>query len=85
LLSGAGAGWIVTPLDVIKTRVQAGSAGTEKTTWLGTTTKIMSQEGPTAFYKGSIPRMVCIGSLFAVAQAMYELEVGKKVVNKFTQ
>lgn len=82
LLSGAGAGWLITPCDVIKTRVQA-SATTGKMSWLATTSKIAREEGMSAFFKGSIPRMVCIGSLFAVAQAMYELQVGKNVVAKF--
>ena len=42
----------------------------------------VKQEGIKAFYKGAGPRMICIGSLFAVAQGFYELGTGKKVLTK---
>jgi len=50
-----------TPLDVIKTRMQSLDAAKYKNT-LDCARQIMTQEGPKAFYKGTLPRMsrVCL-------------------------
>jgi solute carrier family 25 (mitochondrial glutamate transporter), member 18/22 len=77
LLSGASAGLMVTPCDVIKTRLQASTG--EQVGWLKCATKIAQEEGLGAFFKGGVPRMIAIGSIFAVAQVMYELKVGDKL------
>eukprot|EP01080_Neovahlkampfia_damariscottae_P006707 gene6707-10872_t len=81
LLSGGFSGWLVTPMDVIKTRLQANKGDM---TWISCARDIYKNEGITTFFKGSVPRMICTGSLFAVAQVMYELKFGDKIINKFT-
>ncbi len=50
-----------TPLDVIKTRMQSLEASKYKNTW-DCAKQIWTNEGPKAFYKGTIPRMsrVCL-------------------------
>jgi len=50
-----------TPLDVVKTRMQSLDAAKYKNTWDCAKT-IMRNEGPKAFYKGTLPRMsrVCL-------------------------
>ncbi|KAG9334023.1 hypothetical protein JZ751_009255 [Albula glossodonta] len=69
-----------TPLDVIKTRMQGLEAHKYKNT-LDCAVQIMRQEGPAAFYKGTIPRMgrVCLD--VAIVFIIYEEVV--KVLNKF--
>lgn len=78
MISGAVAGGLSTPTDVIKTRLQNQPPGEAKMSWMECFGKV-SKEGPSAFFKGAGPRMICIGSLFAVAQGFYELGTGKKV------
>ena len=81
LLSGGFSGWLITPMDVIKTRMQAAHGEIK---WMNCAKDIYKNEGLKSFFKGSIPRMICVGSLFAVAQVMYELKIGDKLINKFT-
>jgi len=76
-LSGMAAAGVSCPFDVIKTRLQNQPAGVEKLTWTGCAKKAWRTEGQhRAFFKGVVPRMMCIGSLFATAQAFYELQFG---------
>jgi solute carrier family 25 (mitochondrial glutamate transporter), member 18/22 len=77
LLGGASAGLFVTPFDVVKTRLQASTG--EQVGWLKCATKIAQEEGLGAFFKGGVPRMIATGSIFAVAQVMYEFKVGDKL------
>jgi len=84
LLSGSLAGLSVTPMDVIKTRLQSSNAkGKEKIGFLQCTKNTYNEEGFKAFFKGGIPRMICIGAIFAVAQLVYEIQVGNKLLTKF--
>lgn len=78
MISGAVAGGLSTPTDVIKTRLQNIPAGQAKMSWMECFNSVR-QEGVSAFFKGAGPRMICIGSLFAVAQGFYELGTGRKV------
>lgn len=80
MISGALAGAFSTPTDVIKTRLQNQAPGELKMSW-AECVKNVAKEGPAAFFKGTGPRMICIGSLFAVAQGFYELGTGRKVLN----
>ncbi|XP_026877937.1 tricarboxylate transport protein B, mitochondrial [Electrophorus electricus] len=79
--AGAGAASVFgnTPLDVIKTRMQSLEAHKYKST-LDCAVQIMKHEGPTAFYKGTIPRLgrVCLD--VAIVFIIYEEVV--KVLNK---
>jgi len=63
---------MVTPLDVIKTRLQV-SGGIEKYGNItGAFQLILKEEGPAAFFKGLAPRMIVVGPLFAIAQLSFE-------------
>jgi len=79
MISGATAGAMSTPTDVIKTRLQNLPPGVAKMSWMECFNGV-KQEGVSAFFKGTGPRMICIGSLFAVAQGFYELGTGRKVL-----
>lgn len=77
-LSGMAAAGVSCPFDVIKTRLQNQPAGLKnKLSWMGCAKNAWKTEGQyRAFFKGVVPRMMCIGSLFATAQAFYELQFG---------
>lgn len=79
LVSGAIAGipaaYLVTPADVIKTRLQV-AARKGETTYTGLTDaarKIMQQEGFRAFYKGGVARVLRSSPQFGVTLAAYEV------------
>ncbi|KAJ3227128.1 mitochondrial aspartate-glutamate transporter agc1 [Clydaea vesicula] len=78
LVAGAGAGvpaaYLVTPADVIKTRLQVAARSTE-TSYNGLTdcfTKILKEEGPKAFFKGGIARILRSSPQFGVTLFCYE-------------
>lgn len=60
-LAGAASVFGNTPLDVVKTRMQGLEAARYKNTW-DCVVQIWRNEGPRAFYKGTIPRLgrVCL-------------------------
>lgn len=69
------AAYLVTPADVIKTRLQV-QARQGQQTYAGISdafTKIMREEGPRAFYKGGIARILRSSPQFAVTLAAYEV------------
>uniref|UniRef100_A0A673JKW5 Tricarboxylate transport protein, mitochondrial n=1 Tax=Sinocyclocheilus rhinocerous TaxID=307959 RepID=A0A673JKW5_9TELE len=78
-IAGAASVFGNTPLDVIKTRMQGLEAHKYKNT-VDCATKIMRQEGPAAFYKGTVPRLgrVCLD--VAIVFIIYEEVV--KILNK---
>lgn len=79
MIAGMVAGGASTPFDVVKTRLQDLPAG-QSQSWASCVKETYSNEGAGAFFKGTFPRMVCIGALFAVAQGFYELGIGKKIL-----
>uniref|UniRef100_A0A3Q3VKX7 Mitochondrial glutamate carrier 2 n=1 Tax=Mola mola TaxID=94237 RepID=A0A3Q3VKX7_MOLML len=86
-LAGGGAGSVaavaVTPLDVIKTRLQTLQKGEGEDTYRGIvdcTWRIMKREGPAAFLKGATCRALVIAPLFGIAQGVYFLGVGEAVL-----
>jgi len=83
MLAGALAGLASTPFDVIKTRIQNSKAkgGGAAPSWMSVCRNTIEVEGGSALFKGGAPRMLCIGSLFAVAQTFYELCIGDAVLN----
>jgi len=69
-----------TPLDVVKTRMQSLDAAKYKNTWDCAKT-IMTNEGPRAFYKGTLPRMSRVCLDVAITFMIYDsfMEVFNKV------
>ncbi|XP_066580656.1 mitochondrial glutamate carrier 1 isoform X2 [Amia ocellicauda] len=88
--SGCAAGSVaavaVTPLDVIKTRLQTLRKGVGEDTYSGIihcTRRIWSREGPSAFMKGAVCRALVIAPLFGIAQGVYFLGVGERILEVF--
>ncbi|XP_072290858.1 mitochondrial glutamate carrier 1 [Eucyclogobius newberryi] len=79
-MAGSIAAVAVTPLDVIKTRIQTLQKGEGEDTYRGIidcTRRIMKREGPSAFLKGATCRALVIAPLFGIAQGVYFLGVGE--------
>ena len=74
-LAGMPAAYLVTPADVIKTRlqVQARKGESTYTGMMDAAVKIMREEGPRAFYKGGVARVFRSSPQFGVTLAAYEL------------
>ncbi|XP_019959189.1 mitochondrial glutamate carrier 1 [Paralichthys olivaceus] len=86
-LAGCSAGSVaavaVTPLDVIKTRLQTLEKGEGEDTYRGIvdcTRRILRREGPAAFLKGATCRALVIAPLFGIAQGVYFLGVGEAML-----
>uniref|UniRef100_A0A674PR73 Mitochondrial glutamate carrier 2 n=1 Tax=Takifugu rubripes TaxID=31033 RepID=A0A674PR73_TAKRU len=82
-VAGSVAAVAVTPLDVIKTRLQTLQKGEGEDTYKGIidcTRRIMMREGPSAFLKGATCRALVIAPLFGIAQGVYFLGVGEAVL-----
>merc|ERR550534_817048 len=86
-LSGCAAGCVaavaVNPVDVVKTRLQVLSRGAGEDTYQGILDcfqKIMRKEGPRAFLKGSLCRVMVIAPLFGIAQTVYFLGIGETLL-----
>ncbi|XP_043944123.1 mitochondrial glutamate carrier 2 [Protopterus annectens] len=89
-LSGCIAGSVsaiaVTPLDVIKTRIQTLQKGVGEDTYSGIldcVRKIWDHEGPSAFMKGAGCRALVIAPLFGIAQGVYFIGVGEYILSHF--
>ncbi|XP_034032945.1 mitochondrial glutamate carrier 1 [Thalassophryne amazonica] len=81
--AGSVAAVAVTPLDVIKTRLQTLQKGEGEDTYRGIidcTQRIMRREGPQAFLKGATCRALVIAPLFGIAQVVYFLGVGETLL-----
>ncbi|XP_050519941.1 tricarboxylate transport protein B, mitochondrial [Daktulosphaira vitifoliae] len=76
MVAGAASVYGNTPLDVVKTRMQGLEAKKYKST-LDCMVKIWKNEGPTAFYKGTVPRLsrVCldVGITFMIYDSFMDL------------
>ncbi|ORZ35291.1 mitochondrial carrier domain-containing protein [Catenaria anguillulae PL171] len=74
--SGILAGWLaagaVTPMDVIKTRLQA--SGSPYTGIRHCFTDIVRNEGPKALFKGTLPRCMIVSPLFGITLLVYEVQ-----------
>lgn len=71
-MSGALASGVVTPTDVVKTRLQL-KGGVEKYRNIVNAYRvIIAEEGIKALYKGAIPRMIVVGPLFAITLLSFE-------------
>ncbi|XP_048885904.1 mitochondrial glutamate carrier 1-like isoform X1 [Brienomyrus brachyistius] len=83
-IAGSTAAVAVNPVDVIKTRLQSLSRGSQEDTYTGVTDcirKILQREGPTAFLKGAYCRALVIAPLFGIAQVVYFLGVGEFILS----
>ncbi|RUS71013.1 hypothetical protein EGW08_021225 [Elysia chlorotica] len=79
-LAGCTASFMVNPFDVVKTRLQTLSKGKGEIHYSGIVdcfSKILSKEGPKAFLKGSLCRILVIAPLFGIAQTVYYLGVAE--------
>lgn len=79
LLSGVAAGmaaaFVSTPVDVVKTRIQAsGSSYTDGT--MAACRRIFAEEGARAFFTGAVARMAVQGPLYGIALLTFEVFSG---------
>lgn len=82
--AGSTAAVAVNPVDVIKTRLQSLTRGSTEDTYSGVSdciSKILKNEGPTAFLKGAYCRALVIAPLFGIAQVVYFLGVGEYILS----
>uniref|UniRef100_A0A671S838 Mitochondrial glutamate carrier 2 n=1 Tax=Sinocyclocheilus anshuiensis TaxID=1608454 RepID=A0A671S838_9TELE len=83
-IAGSTAAVAVNPVDVIKTRLQSLTRGSQEDTYSGVTDcirKILRREGPTAFLKGAYCRALVIAPLFGIVQVVYFLGVGEYILS----
>jgi len=86
-ISGCAAGSIsallVNPADVVKTRLQLINKGASDLHVNGIVdafTKIFKHEGPKAFFKGGLCRMIVIAPLFGIAQMVYYFGIAESLL-----
>ena len=68
-LSGMAAAIIMTPIDVVKTRLMTGGASGGI---IGVMTSILREEGAATLMKGVIPRVIFLAPLAALTLSLYE-------------
>lgn len=92
LCSGLAAGMfsagLVTPLDVIKTRLQVLKRMEGEPTyngWMDAARKIYKNEGGSAFFKGAIPRMIVVAPLFGIAQMVYFFCIAENILDRISK
>uniref|UniRef100_A0AC35UGE8 Mitochondrial glutamate carrier 1-like n=1 Tax=Rhabditophanes sp. KR3021 TaxID=114890 RepID=A0AC35UGE8_9BILA len=73
LSAGAFSSFAVTPLDVVKTRMQMITPEKKYKHVPDALVKILNEEGPKALFKGGAMRSACVGILFGVAQTIYAI------------
>ncbi|XP_056373882.1 mitochondrial glutamate carrier 2 [Hyla sarda] len=84
--AGSVAAVAVTPLDVLKTRIQTLKKGLGEDTYNGIVdcaSKIWRNEGPAAFMKGAWCRALVIAPLFGIAQVVYFIGIGEYILGHF--
>eukprot|EP00096_Caligus_rogercresseyi_P008102 TRINITY_DN2645_c0_g1_i2.p1 TRINITY_DN2645_c0_g1~~TRINITY_DN2645_c0_g1_i2.p1 ORF type:complete len:324 (-),score=94.37 TRINITY_DN2645_c0_g1_i2:1601-2572(-) len=86
-ISGCGAGSIsaalVNPADVVKTRLQLLTKGSSEASYNGILhafRTILREEGPSAFLKGALCRMIVIAPLFGIAQMVYYFGIAEALL-----
>jgi len=83
IVAGAFAAWIVTPCDVVKTRLQLLARAKGETAYTGIPDafrRIFKEEGLTAFFKGAACRMAVMAPLFGIAQMVYYVGVAEFIL-----
>lgn len=79
-LAGCTASFAVNPMDVVKTRLQTIHKGAGEQEYKGIIDcfrTVFVQEGPKAFLKGALCRILVIAPLFGIAQTVYYLGVAE--------
>lgn len=71
-ISGAVAAIIMTPVDVVKTRIMTAKAGTATAGIIGTLKNIIAEEGAGTLMKGVVPRIVFLAPLAGITFSVYE-------------
>lgn len=77
----------VNPADVVKTRLQLINTGANEEKYKGLRhafVDIYKKEGLSAFMKGAGCRVIYIAPLFGIAQTVYYLGIGEKVISRFS-
>uniref|UniRef100_A0A915EA13 Endoplasmic reticulum vesicle transporter C-terminal domain-containing protein n=1 Tax=Ditylenchus dipsaci TaxID=166011 RepID=A0A915EA13_9BILA len=79
IAAGATASFCVTPLDVIKTRIQliGGKSSEAYSSMPDAFVKILRNEGPKALFKGAACRMMVMAPLFGIAQMVYFIGIAE--------
>jgi len=86
ITAGAVASFSVTPLDVIKTRIQlidkvtTSNIAHQYAGIIDAFVKILKHEGGKAFFKGAACRMMVMAPLFGIAQTVYFIGVAEYVL-----
>ncbi|KAM3961136.1 mitochondrial glutamate carrier 1 [Aphomia sociella] len=81
--AGSTAALVVNPMDVVKTRMQTltkGSGERQYSSIMDCIIQTMKHEGPTAFFKGGLCRMIVIAPLFGIAQTVYYLGIAESLL-----
>ena len=78
-LSGMTAAIIMTPVDVVKTRLMTGGATTGI---VGTFSAILKDEGAATLMKGVVPRVLFLAPLAALTLSLYEAFAKQLVANR---
>lgn len=88
-VSGMAAGSVsaaaVNPADVVKTRLQLLNKGAGDETYKSIPDafmKIYKNEGPSAFFKGALCRMIVIAPLFGIAQMVYYFGIAEYLMGR---
>ncbi|CDW58945.1 mitochondrial glutamate carrier 1 [Trichuris trichiura] len=82
-VAGAAAAFSVTPLDVVKTRLQLIRKAASDATYKGIADafrRIAKEEGVFAFFKGAACRMAVMAPLFGIAQMVYYIGVAEWIL-----
>ena len=74
MVAGCFASGLMTPMDVIKTRVQAEKGAKLEVKFSQMFVKIFKTEGIRGLYKGAVPRMCVQAPLFSIACTAFELQ-----------
>ncbi|XP_067947727.1 mitochondrial glutamate carrier 1-like [Watersipora subatra] len=83
LVSASVSSLMVTPFDVVKTRLQLLSKGRGEVSYYGVMdcfVRITRNEGIQALFKGGGCRVMVIAPLFGIAQVVYYLGIGQKLL-----
>jgi len=83
MMAGSVSAFAVNPADVVKTRLQLLNKGAADETYSGIVDafrKIYRNEGPRAFFKGAMCRMIVIAPLFGIAQMVYYFGIAEYLI-----